>query len=233
MKRIIVALMTGLVLSASIPSVAQKHRHTPMTSVSVSSETDKTGNTKKTAAIVAYSDTTGGFDADSLAEDSLYDDGTYGWDKPYDLHEMGKIMEGALMPIAIVFILFFLAPVIILGLILYFIIKSRKQKIRLAELALQNGQPIPESIVKQVAPKNEELWTKGIKKMFIGAGLVVFAMFMSSTTLAGIGFFVAIYGCGQAFIAWTTKKNKEKDETLYSDAHKEEYEDIPEKDTEE
>ncbi len=233
MKSLIVALMAGLVMSASIPSMAQKHRHAPMASVSVSSSKDKAGNTKSTAEIVAFSDTTKGYDTDSLAADSTYDAGMFCMDDPSDLSDLCNVLTKAFVPVAVIFILFFLAPLVILGLIIYFIIKSRNQKIRLAELALQNGQPIPESISKQTAPKNEDLWAKGIKKMFIGVGIVVFAIFISCNELAGIGFFVAIYGCGQAFIAWTTKKNKEKDDISCSESDDEVCEDIPEKDSEE
>ncbi len=233
MKRIIVALMAGLVMSAAIPSVAQKHRRTPMASVSVSSSTDKAGNTKNTAEIVAYSDTTRGLDVDSLSEDSVCGVGLFDNDDASDMHDVVRIMRDTFLPIAVVFILFCLAPVIILAMIIYFVIKSRKQKIRLAELALQNGQPIPEAIVTQKAPKDEDLWAKGIRKMFIGVGIVVFAIFISSNTIAGIGFFVAIYGCGQAFIAWTTKKKKEKENASCSEADRDVYEDIPEKAPEE
>ena len=208
MKKILVAIMAGLIISVAMPTMAQRHRHTPLASVKVDSQTDKDGNTKRSAAIVAFSDTTDTEAADSLDEDSLSDAGTYGWDKPYDLDKIGNIMQDAFLPIALVFIMFFLTPVMIIGLIIYFIIKSRKQKIQLAELALKNGQPIPQDMVKNnKVPNDQDLWAKGIKKIFIGIGIVVMAIFISSGLLKGIGFLVAFYGAGQAVIAWTTKKN--------------------------
>ena len=78
--------------------------------------------------------------------------------------ELGYIMEKAFLPIAVVFIMFCLAPVLIIALIIYFIIKSRKQKIQLAELALKNGQPIPQDIAKSKQPNDQGLWEKGVKK---------------------------------------------------------------------
>ena len=78
--------------------------------------------------------------------------------------ERGYIMEKAFLPIAVVFIMFCLAPVLIIALIIYFIIKSRKQKIQLAELALKNGQPIPQDIAKSKQPNDQGLWEKGVKK---------------------------------------------------------------------
>lgn len=204
MKRILVTMMAGLVLAASVPVMAQKHRHTPVTTVKVNSQTDDNGNTKNATAVVAFSDTTS---VDSTDTDSIYDEGTYGWDKPYDMDALADVMHSAFMPVAVVFIMFFLAPVIIIGLIIYFVLKSRKQKIQLAELALKNGQPIPQEVVKPKVTKNEDLWAKGLKKVFLGAGLVVFSLFIDSSFFTGFGFALAFYGVGQAVIAWTTKKN--------------------------
>ena len=172
-------------LATSVPVMAQKHRHTPVATVKVNSQTDDNGNTKNATAVVAFSDTTG---VDSTDTDSIYDEGTYGWDKPYDMGDLADMMNNAIMPVAIVFIMFFLAPVIIIGLIIYFVIKSRKQKIQLAELALKNGQPIPQEVVKPKVTKNEDLWAKGIKKVFFGAGLVVFSLFIGGSFFTGLGF---------------------------------------------
>ena len=207
MKKILVAIMAGLVISAAMPTMAQRHRNTPLASVKVNTQTDKDGNTKNTTAIVAFSDTADVDTADMADEDSLFDAWTYGWDKPYDLEALSDIMESAFLPIAIVFIMFCLAPVLIIGLSIYFIIKSRKQKIQLAEVALKNGQPIPQDITRSnKQPNDQGLWEKGVKKMFLGIGIVVFSIFIHSRMCTGIGFIIAFYGAGQAVIAWTTKK---------------------------
>lgn len=207
MKKILVAIMAGLVISAAMPTMAQRHRHTPMATVKVDSKNDKDGNTKNSTAIVAFSDTADVDTADMADEDSLFDAGTNGWDKPTNMEALSDIMESAFLPIAIVFIMFCLAPVLIVGLIIYFIIKSRKQKIQLAELALKNGQPIPQDITRSnKQPNDQGLWEKGVKKMFLGIGIVVFSIFIHSRMCTGIGFIIAFYGAGQAVIAWTTKK---------------------------
>lgn len=207
MKKILVAIMAGLVISAAMPTMAQRHRHTPMATVKVDSKNDKDGNTKNSTAIVAFSDTADVDTADMADEDSLFDAGTNGWDKPTNMEALSDIMESAFLPIAIVFIMFCLAPVLIVGLIIYLIIKSRKQKIQLAELALKNGQPIPQDITRSnKQPNDQGLWEKGVKKMFLGIGIVVFSIFIHSRMCTGIGFIIAFYGAGQAVIAWTTKK---------------------------
>lgn len=208
MKKILAALMAGMILTGTLPATAQHHRHTPLASVKATQQTDKDGNTKASAAIVAYSDTTSvdSADVDTVGFDD--DAATQGWDEPYDIDGLAKLMGNAFVPIAIVFIMFFLAPVMIIALIIYFVIKSRKQKIQLAELALKNGQPIPQEVAKsKPQPNDQALWEKGVKRMFLGIGIVIFAIFIHSRMFMGIGFLVTFYGAGLAVVAWTTKKN--------------------------
>lgn len=208
MKKILAALMAGMILTGTLPATAQHHRHTPLASVKATQQTDKDGNTKASAAIVAYSDTTSVDSADVDTVGFNADAGTQGWDEPYDIDGLAKLMGNAFVPIAIVFIMFFLAPVMIIALIIYFVIKSRKQKIQLAELALKNGQPIPQEVAQsKPQPNDQALWEKGVKRMFLGIGIVIFAIFIHSRMFMGIGFLVALYGAGLAVVAWTTKKN--------------------------
>lgn len=207
MKKILAALMAGMILTGSLPATAQHHRHTPLASVKATQQTDKDGNTKASAAIVAYSDTTSVDSADVDTVGFNDDAATQGWDEPYDIDGLAKLMGNAFVPIALVFIMFFLAPVMIIALIIYFIIKSRKQKIQLAELALKNGQPIPQEVAQsKPQPNDQALWEKGVKRMFIGIGIVIFAIFIHSSLFKGIGFLVTFYGAGLAVVAWTTKK---------------------------
>ncbi len=207
MKKILAALMAGMILTGTLPATAQHHRHTPLASVKATQQTDENGNTKASAAIVAYSDTASvdSADVDTVGFDA--DAGTQGWDEPYDIDGLAKLMGNAFVPIAIIFIMFFLAPVMIIALIIYFVIKSRKQKIQLAELALKNGQPIPQEVAQtKPQPNDQALWGKGVKRMFIGIGIVIFAIFIHSSMFMGIGFLVAFYGAGLAVVAWTTKE---------------------------
>ena len=218
MKKILIAIIAGFFISASMPTIAQHHRHTPVASMKINSHTDNDGNTKNTTAIVAFSDTAD-MDTADIDTNGVYDDD---WAKhKNNFDALSDIMEKAFMPISITFIMFFLAPVMIIGLIIYYIIKSRKQKIQLAELALKNGQPIPQDIVNNKLPNNQELWAKGIKKIFLGIGIVIFSIFVHSKMCTGIGFIIAFYGAGQAVIAWTTKKNIFKNQATYNEAKEE------------
>jgi len=202
MKKILATLVAGLLIASALPTTAQRHRHTPYASAKTAQQADKDENNKNDAAIVAFSDT-----ADVDTADVAAYAGTQGWDEPYDMEGLAKVMDNAFMPIAIVFIMFCLAPVMIIALIIYFVIKSRKQKIQLAELALKNGQPIPQEVAKsKPQPNDQALWEKGVKRMFIGIGIVIFAIFIHSSMFKGIGFLVTFYGAGLAVVAWTTKK---------------------------
>lgn len=92
---------------------------------------------------------------------------------------------------------------------MYYLLKSRKQKIQLAELAMRSGQPLPPSFLAEYGKQRHQvLWEKGLTKMFLGIGVVVFAFFVDSYFLKGVGFLVAFYGAGQAAIAFTSKKKE-------------------------
>ena len=55
---------------------------------------------------------------------------------------------GMAFVLCILLILFVLAPLLIIIALFYFINKNRKDRLRLAQMAVQNGQPIPEQLLK-------------------------------------------------------------------------------------
>lgn len=110
-------------------------------------------------------------------------------------------MLGVAMVILIVFVF---SPVAILALLFYFIYKSRKQKLKLAEIAMQNGQSMPDGLLKPTVMPDEQMWRKGIKNIFLGIGLMFLFGFMGFERGIGIGFLVLFYGAGQAVIARTS-----------------------------
>lgn len=132
---------------------AQSHRHTPRTTANVM--VDKNG-AKVSAAIdndtingvVAFSDTTSATAQDEDSQDEEY---TYQYSSDNDIQELKDVMNAlgtsVFLPIALVAILFVVAPVIIIIIICYFIYKNRQQKLKLAEMAMKNGQPIPDSVL--------------------------------------------------------------------------------------
>ena len=199
MRRILIAAMAGIIISSAIPTMAQRHRHTPTTTVTVTNHSN--GKSVDTTAIVAFSDTTSqANDEDSVSVTTPVDDTM---DKPSSLSD---IMEDALVPIVAIFCLFCLTPLICIGLPIYMVIKTRNQKMRIMEMAIKNGQPIPEGMIRRQSSE-ATLWSRGIQKIFLGLGIVLLGVFISSKSVMGIGFLVAFYGAGQALIAYTTKKN--------------------------
>lgn len=211
MRRTLIALMAGMMLAATMPATATRHyAGKPAVAATAKSANDAASKYKAkqdtAMAVVAYSDTT-----DAAADEDFDDnDSTDIADIRQWQKDMRGMMNEALMPIAVVFIMFFMAPVVIIGLIVYLIVKSRNQKLRLAELAIQNGQPIPEFIKKK--EEEEAPGTKGIKCMFIGIGLFIALLLMGLKSISGFGLLVMFIGCGQFVIAnwtrWTSKKDK-------------------------
>lgn len=204
MKRILITLMIGMTLTTAVPSMARHNSRTVTNRITASrNAADKNAKKDSATAIVAFSDTT---DNNSEAdEDSMLT--TVNVPTDSQMKMLQGIMGDAMLPVAIVFIMFFLAPVAIIALIIYFIIKSRNQKIKMAEIAMKNGQQIPNSITRQNTPANQYLWAKGMKKIFLGIALAVMFLIMGFDSLWGIGIFIAIIGAGQCVIAKTTKSN--------------------------
>ena len=142
-----------------------------------------------------------------------------------------NISESVKYLFAIIFIIYIGAPLILLLMIFYFINRNRQDKIRLAEMALKHGQPIPGTervVYRDAQPKeetrapqskasflqrsdnytyDEDLRAKGIKHIAIGLGLMVCCLaFWNNDFIGGIGFLVAGFGGGQLCMA---KKEKQ------------------------
>lgn len=183
-----------MTLSAALPTMARHGNRTSATSSVVKHKNADAGAKKDSAtAIVAFSDTTDTDDQDA-APDSVMN--------YTQIHS--NMSKDAIIPITMVFIICFLAPVAIIGLVIYLIVKSRNQKLKLAEMAIKSGQPIPDFAAKNQASRNDYLWSKGIKNIFLGIGLTVMYFILNINLACGIGLLIAIYGVGQAIIAKTT-----------------------------
>lgn len=165
--------------------------------------------------IEAYSDTTDTCESDSMEEHSsrsyqvsIDEDGIGNM-----FSELTRISSGVLGTLLILLIIFVFSPVAILLVIFYFIYRNRKEKLRLAEMAMKNGQPLPEQLVKRPGITDDEMWRKGIKHIFLGIGLMFLFGFMDFDNCIGIGFLVLFYGAGQAVIARTSASRRNKDNT--------------------
>ena len=201
MKQYLIAIAMMLTLSLNAGAVAQNHRHTPRTE-----QVDSTKNNQD--AIEAFSDTTtndttysGGYATRRSVNVTLSDEDFHGM-----MNEVfSNIGRNEIMGISIVlgtlFILFVLFPIVIIIGVVYFINRNRKERLKLAQMAMEKGQPIPEQLLKEEARENSDDYQKGLRQMFTGVGLAIFLGIVAGTTGFGIGALVFFIGLGKWYIA--------------------------------
>lgn len=257
MKKTILSMAMLLTLSATVPALAQKHRHTPTTQM-----VDKQKDTKADAAnaasqedegIEAYSDTTS-TDNDSVSVTSMPGWKSHVVDDTNDLdpsrfgdpfswlsHLFTTAFGGFLGTIIIlVFLLFLFMPLIIVLLIIRYFVRRHKDRVRLAEMAMEKGVPLTEEqtpLTEEQTPLTEKhtpllksraeyMWRRGVKNTSIGVGLMIFFWCLGANPLVGIGGLVACIGLGQMFmvkynydskLTWKRKNEETYEEPLYSD----------------
>lgn len=114
-------------------------------------------------------------------------------------------MMGMTFVLVIILIIFVIAPVLILGILLFFVYKNRKQNVRMAEMAIKQGQPIPDQLLDDRKATTDELWQKGLRQTFLGVGLLAFFGYVGSTLGVGIGILVTVIGLGKLTIVKTSK----------------------------
>ena len=204
MKKYLIAIAMVLTLGQNAEAVAQKHRHTPRTE-----QVDSSKNKKD--AIEAFSDTTSAADAEDAEDDKYitYRRGTT-YSTSSDVHELKEVMEsvggifGPMLAVGIVafVVIFFLLPLLIIVTIIYFVNKNRKERYKLAQMAIQNGQPIPDEILKDNDSKFlASEYQSGIRQMFVGVGLAIFLGIILGKLGIGIGALMFFIGLGKWFVA--------------------------------
>ena len=202
MKKYLIAIAMVLTLSLNADAAAQRHRHTPRTE-----QTDSTKNNP--SAIEAFSDTTTVADSTVVDAQSGSSHVTFSSDDDVDgvLHEVfrnldGKDIAGMVFILLIILTIFLFAPIGIIIAIFYFVNKSRKDRIKLAQMAMEKGQPIPDELLKEKQdPVGKEEYQTGIRQMFTGVGLAIFLGLVAGKVGFGIGALVFCIGLGKWFIA--------------------------------
>ena len=120
---------------------------------------------------------------------------------------------GMLFVIIVLMIMFVLAPVGLIGLVLYFIYKNRKDRMRLMEMAIKNGKQIPVDALGKPSSYTSEIWNKGVKQVFLGAGLAFLLWFPLGKFGIAIGALILLIGCGNMVIGYNAKQ-KQKDQEM-------------------
>ena len=166
--------------------------------------------------VVVYSDTT--------TSESAYDD-EWNWDEDEDVdynysgsfsdfvgadEGLVEALGGVLVFFLVLILIFIVAPIALIGLILYFVYKSRKDKMRLMEMAVKNGKPLPPHIVSPIAHRDDYLWNKGIKQMFLGVGLAILLFFILGKFGIAIGALILLIGCGNLVIGYNARQKRQE-----------------------
>ena len=202
MKKYLFAIAMVLSLSMNADAAAQKHRHSPRTE-----QVDSTKNNRD--AIEAFSDTTAvagdsidayshrhriSFSADDEDVKSFFEEAFSSFD--------GGAAAGVFIVLGTLFILFVLFPIIIIIAVIYFINRNRKDRIKLAQMAMEKGQPIPDELLKEKqASWDRSDYQTGLRQMFTGVGLAIFLGIVAGKVGFGIGALVFFIGLGKWFIA--------------------------------
>jgi hypothetical protein len=209
MKKLTLTMMLLLTLAMPAELAAQKHRHTPQ-----AAQVQQPADSADEDAIVAYSDTTSAPATANTAttpfdDDWTDDDGSMG-SALFD-HFMMNLDASDLMGMAfallVLLIIFVLAPVLIIIALFYFINKNRKQRMRLAQMAMQQGQPIPQQLLEERQPSIEDEYQKGMRQCFVGVGLMIFLYYAAGQVGFGVGALVFCIGLGKVFAARSRRKD--------------------------
>jgi hypothetical protein len=200
MKKYLLILALLLTLGSTLPMVAQHNKKNEPTELVDSTSKDDleafsdTTETADDSTVVSRSHRIGGWTTGGVSLNDIVGD--------MDTTAIG----GMFVALLIVFIVFVISPLVIFGLLIYFVVKNRNQKIKLAQMAMQNGQPIPDQLLDEHRDSDDELRQKGIRQTFLGVGLLAFFGYVGSTLGIGIGILVTVIGLGKLAIVKTNNK---------------------------
>ena len=204
MKKTIFLMAMLLALSAAAPmayAAPQSHRNRPHTQMVDKKDKDAADAEE---GIVAYSDTVTADTASAANGGATFDN-----DAPVSRDELlsfynslpGWIVK--LFLIVCVFVpmlLCFLAPIIVVLLVIRYFMRRHKDRVRLTEMAMEKGEPFSDELKPLSKKSPEYMWRRGVRNTSIGAGLMIFFWFFSMQSFMGIGALVACIGLGQMFM---------------------------------
>ena len=215
MKKVIITMTMLLALGMGVQAASQKHRHTPQAPTELVDSANKD-------AVEVYSDTTG---TDTAVTHTRSHKGTVTINTPWHSHtydvdddDIGRWLNsidhkdimGMFFVLCIILIIFVLAPVLIIIALFYFINKNRKQKMKLAQMAMQQGQPIPDQLLDDKPLDVDDEYQKGMRQCFVGVGLMIFLGYAAGQVGFGIGALVFCIGLGKVFASRTAQKRNER-----------------------
>ena len=222
MKKLIFTMALLLTLSVGMQAAGQKHRHTPQeelvdsannNGIEVYSDTTSTDTTVSHHSKVSITTPTSPWSSSTTTYE--FEDENFGNVVRHLFSEIdGKDLAGMFFVLAVLFILFVLAPVLIIVALFYFINKNRKEKMRLAQMAMQQGQPIPDQLLEDKPEDADEEYQKGMRQCFVGVGLMIFLGYAAGNVGFGVGALVFCIGLGKVFASKTARKKNNPNNDL-------------------
>ena len=218
MKKVLITLAMLLALGMGVQAAGQKHRHTPQQQelvdstnkdgVEVYSDTTSTDTVTITKHRSKVTVTTPTSPWSSRTTTYEIDDDDFGSMVHNAFSHMdSRDFGGMLFVLCVLLIIFVLAPVLIIIALFYFINKNRKEKMRLAQMAMQQGQPIPDQLLNDSPANTSDEYQKGMRQCFVGVGLMVFLGYAAGNVGFGIGALVFCIGLGKVFASRTARKS--------------------------
>lgn len=203
MKKTIFLMAMLLALSAAAPMASaapQSHRNRPHTQM-VDKKDKKAADEE---GIVAYSDTVTADTASAANGGATFDN-----DAPVsrdELLEFYNSLPGWIVKLFLILCVFvpmllcFLAPIIVVLLVIRYFMRRHKDRVRLTEMAMEKGEPFNDELKPLSKKSPEYMWRRGVRNTSIGAGLMILFWFFGMQSLMGIGALVACIGLGQMFM---------------------------------
>jgi hypothetical protein len=234
MKKVLFTMVLLLTLNMGMQAAGQRHRHTPR---------KEQVDTTKNDAIEAFSDTTS---ADTTVKHKTkvsVTTSTSPWSSNTTTYEMddddfGSIIRhafgsmdsndflGMFFVLCVLLIIFVLAPVFIIIALFYFINKNRKEKMRLAQMAMQQGQPIPDQLLNDKPVDADNEYQSGMRQCFVGVGLMIFLGYAAGSVGFGIGALVFCIGLGKVFASKTANRREQDFRDLNSQNRRDNNDDL-------
>ena len=229
MKKVLITLAMLVTLGMGAQAAGQKHRHTPQSDCNATLSKRELVDSTSKGAVEVYSDTTSTDTAVTKHKGKVtvtyptspwssntttyeVDDDDFGSVIHNVFSDMrGKDLAGIIMVLGVLLIIFVLAPVLIIIVLFYFINKNRKQKMKLAQMAMQQGQPIPDQLLEDKPLDSDDEYQKGMRQCFVGVGLMVFLGYAAGQVGFGIGALVFCIGLGKVFASRTARRNNDRD----------------------
>lgn len=218
MKQYLIAITLLLTLATTTQAAAQKHRHSATVTAPAAAPVAPVTN-PDTTGIEAFSDTTDIADDDSLV---AYTHPNVNVNiSPADLDGFFNSVDwdnvtSMFFVVCVVAIIFLLSPLLIIALIFYFVNKNRKDRLKLAQMAIQHGQPIPDPLIHERPVLGINPYRSGITQICLGIGLMVFLGMIIGKLGFGIGALVFFIGLGKLIIALLDNQSQKRDYTFTS-----------------